>query len=797
MARHDRTARLRLETLEARETPSVFTVTNTADSGSGSLRDAITASNQNNGPDEIRFNIPGTGVHTIRPVNQLPDIRDTVTIDGFSQPGSQPNSLAVGDNSIHLIEIAGHTAGSDNGTDSGFVIERASNVTIRGLVINGFEHGVIMDTSLPNDNLVVVGNFIGTNATGTAAVPNNNGVRILPSAQGVAQSRNTRIGGTSPADRNVISGSLVSGVELSGSDHVVQGNYIGTTANGLAPLGNGGAGIVFKAVEGGVIGGSTAAAGNVISANNLGIFLTNDLLLDQGAANLVIANNKIGVDANGQNDLGNNFDGIEIERNIVQDSTIQSNIIANNGNDGIVLEGGSALLPDSDGIRILGNSIFNNAGQGIDLADDGVTANDTGDGDSGPNRRQNFPVITSAVFDGTNTVIKGTLNSNDSTSYRIDLFASDAADASGFGEGQTFLGVINVSTNSSGNTAFTATFAGDNSSRFISGTATDLATGDTSEFSQVRRVKTDLFATGTSSGEQPLVKLFHADGSLRSSFLAFDAAFLGGVRVATADVTNDGTDDLIAGAGPGGGPNVRVFDGRTGQQLQDFFAYAATFTGGVFVAGGDLNGDGRADVVTGAGATGGPHVRAFNGVSGSLLTEFFAYDASFLGGVSVAVGNVIGTGFSGGTSREIVVGPGPGAALPVTVFNGQSGALIQSFSPFGTAFTGGVFVSAGDVDGNGREAILTSPATLGQTAAQVKIHRFNATIPTTTTLTLSGTLGAVTTTIDRNGDGRADIVVGRRGGKSSAVKTFDAATLAEIDDFDAYGLGVFGGIFVG
>src|SRR5262245_26973168 len=520
MARHDRTARLRLEALEARETPSVFTVTNVSDSGAGSLRQAMTDSNQNNGPDEIRFNIPGTGVHTIRPVSALPFIREPVTIDGFSQPGSQPNSLAVGDNSIHLIEIAGHTAGDDNGEDPGFGIARASDVTIRGLVINGFEHGIVMDASIPNDNLVVVGNFIGTNAAGNVAVPNNNGVRIFSSTQGAVQTSNARIGGASPADRNVISGNLVSAVELNGNDHVVAGNYIGTVAGGLAPLGNGGAGIVFEIVDGGVIGGSSAAAGNVVSANNVGILLKSaDSLFDQVARNVVIANNKIGVDANGQNDLGNNLDGIEIERNRLQDSTIQSNIIANNGGDGIVLNGGSALLPDSDGIRILGNSLFANTGQGIDLGDDGVTANDTGDGDSGPNRRQNFPVISSAVFDGTNTVIKGTLNSNDSTLYRIDLFASDAADASGFGEGQTFLGVINVFTNSSGNAGFTATFAGDTNSQLISGTATDLSTGDTSEFSQVRRVKTDLFATGTSSGEQPLVKLFHADGTLRSSFL--------------------------------------------------------------------------------------------------------------------------------------------------------------------------------------------------------------------------------------------------------------------------------------
>src|SRR5205814_1813081 len=104
-----------------------------------------------------------------------------------------------------------------------------------------------------------------------------------------------------------------------------------------------------------------------------------------------------------------------------------------------------------------------------------------------------------------------------------------------------------------------------------------------------------------------------ASGTIKFDFFAYDPNFHGGVQVATGDVNGDGVDDVITGAGPGGGPHVKVFDGATGAVLRSFFAYDDAFRGGVFVAAGDVNKDGFADVVTGAGAGGGPHVRVFSG----------------------------------------------------------------------------------------------------------------------------------------------------------------------------------------
>jgi hypothetical protein len=117
---------------------------------------------------------------------------------------------------------------------------------------------------------------------------------------------------------------------------------------------------------------------------------------------------------------------------------------------------------------------------------------------------------------------------------------------------------------------------------------------------------------------------------------SYDPAFLGGVRVAAGDVNGDGRADIVTGAGPGGGPHVKVFSGANLSLLHSFFAYTPAFTGGVFVAAGDVNGDGRADIVTGAGPGGGPHVEIFSGADLALLQSFFAYAPAFTGGVFVA-----------------------------------------------------------------------------------------------------------------------------------------------------------------
>src|SRR5262249_35072965 len=151
-----------------------------------------------------------------------------------------------------------------------------------------------------------------------------------------------------------------------------------------------------------------------------------------------------------------------------------------------------------------------------------------------------------------------------------------------------------------------------------------------------------IFVTAADAGQEPRVNVYNSkDGSLKFSFLAYDQSFRGGVRVALGDVNGDGTKDIITGAGPGGGANVKVFSGVDGTLLNSFFPYDPSFAGGVFVAADDFAGDGFADIVTGAGFGGGPHVKIFSSTANGLdtinpIASFFAYGAQFTGGVTVA-----------------------------------------------------------------------------------------------------------------------------------------------------------------
>jgi hypothetical protein len=170
-----------------------------------------------------------------------------------------------------------------------------------------------------------------------------------------------------------------------------------------------------------------------------------------------------------------------------------------------------------------------------------------------------------------------------------------------------------------------------------------------------------IIAVGLGAGDEPLVRVFDAEtGDQLLEFLAYSQAFSGGVRVATGDITGDGVPDIITGPGPGMGPQIRVFDGLTGERVPgsigQFFAFAPAFTGGVFVASGDVNDDGRDDIIVSAGTGGGPHVRVFSGLDGSRIMNFFAYANTFTNGVVVASGDINGDG-----NDDVITGPAIGS----------------------------------------------------------------------------------------------------------------------------------------
>lgn len=195
---------------------------------------------------------------------------------------------------------------------------------------------------------------------------------------------------------------------------------------------------------------------------------------------------------------------------------------------------------------------------------------------------------------------------------------------------------------------------------------------------------------GTNPGSSVAqVAAFDGSGQRLATITPYDG-FNGGVRVATGDVNGDGAADLITGAGPGGGPHVKVFDGRTGAVLHSFFAYEAGFMGGVSVGAGDLDGDGRADVVTGAGAGSGPHVRVFSGRDGGALASLFAFDQAFMGGVRVAAAD-----FGGDGRVDLIAGAGPGGGPHLRIFDGLLPSVQHEFFAFEPGFVGGISLATG------------------------------------------------------------------------------------------------------
>src|SRR5262245_15376464 len=488
---------------------STFLVSSTADSGPGSLRQAILDANANPGTDSIVFNVPGSGLHTISPSTALPTISDAVTIDGSTQPGFTGSPIIELDGSRAGADVDGLRITAGSSVISGLVINRfssdgielsgnggnivkgcfigtdatgtvdlgnafrglniaSSNNTIGGTtaaarnVISGNNNTGIFMTAGTTGNLVQ-GNFIGTNAAGTGAIGNGTGVATEGQS---GNSASHTIGGTALGARNIISGNNGPGISIGGtlSGSLVQGNFIGTDVTGSVAVGNVSDGVIINfGSANNTIGGTTAAARNVISGNG-----GNGVRSDYHPN--TVQGNFIGTQANGVSPLGNGLNGVLVNSTV--DNAIggpasgASNTIAFNGGAGVLVLGTSSPVSS--------NAIFANAGLGIDLDGDGVTPNDPCDGDAGSNNRQNTPVITSARSAGGTTTIEGTLNSTPNMTFRIEFFSNAACDPSGFGGGEMLIGSATVTTNGGCLASFAVTLPiAIPSGRFITATATD------------------------------------------------------------------------------------------------------------------------------------------------------------------------------------------------------------------------------------------------------------------------------------------------------------------------------------
>jgi hypothetical protein len=349
--------------------------------------------------------------------------------------------------------------------------------------------GVYLEGATTTGN-AVLGNLIGTDKNGTAKLPNFDGIAI-------SNASGNRIGGPAAGERNVISGNTRFGVHLSSlSGNVVQGNYVGTDVTGAETHGvENGHGVFLNGDLDSLIGGTQPGEGNAIAGSGWGIWL-GGVTSNRHTSGTRIHGNRIGTSADGSQARGNSWgiyvegqDGHEVHDVLIGGSTPGAgNLISGNYLEGIIMRGGGAQR-----IHIQGNSIHANGGLGIDLNGDGVTQNDSGDGDSGPNNLRNFPVLTSAAAGGS-TRVTGTLNSTPGSVSTLDFYASAAADPSGFGEGQRWLGSIIVSTDLTGNAAFDANLiAATAIGEFITATATD-TNGNTSEFCGSKEIS--VLATG-------------------------------------------------------------------------------------------------------------------------------------------------------------------------------------------------------------------------------------------------------------------------------------------------------------
>ena len=480
------------------------------------LREAIHAANNHPGMDRIEFAIPSTGVQTISPLQVLPVVADPTIIDGYTQPGSSPNTLTDGNNAVVRIELSGRTARirTQNYLFFGLRII-AGNSVVRGLAVNDVNNAIWLSHTGGNR---LEGNFIGTTTTGAGGVGNFIGVLVAATSENV-------IGGTASEQRNLISGNLTDGILISAAlNNRIQGNYIGTDRHGLSALANGSTGINHFSGSGNIIGGTVPGAGNLISGNGssgllgIGIRANGEGLqiqgnnigtsrdgtaslgnkdwgillsgsghivggVETGVGNLISGNgrsgislsgenhlvqgNLIGTDSTGHLDLGNNHEGVVIGGN---DNTIggvaagAGNLISGNNRSGVFISGSNNHIQNNRiGTQIDGTGSLGNEANGI-LVVTGASNNIIGGTDSGAGNTIAFNggdgVSLESSTETGNAVLVNSIASN--TGLGIDLFPdgvtpNDAGDGDNGANNLQNFPVLTAISSSAGSTTLTGT----------------------------------------------------------------------------------------------------------------------------------------------------------------------------------------------------------------------------------------------------------------------------------------------------------------------------------------------------
>ncbi len=616
------------------------------------------------------------------------DFQVRISSDGASNNKVQGNLIGTNKDGSAVLSSAEYGVFIDNGAKNNLIGGPAANLRN---VISGNNNGVLLINAGTESN-TVQGNFIGTNVAGTGAIANRDrGIIILEGA-----SRNN-VGGTTSGAGNVISGNGV-GIEMdSGATaNQIQGNKIGTDITGLKAVPNTNVGILItSSAEQNVIGGTTTAARNIISGNGTGVSIDND-----GTNKNVVQGNFIGVNANGAA-LGNAVAGIEITSgaagNIIGGVAAgAANRIAFNGNSGVRVSEETTF-----GNTIRGNSIFKNGGLGINLESasenpdartaNAPTPNDTSDGDSGPNHLQNFPIITALSSASGNTTISGTLNSLPNASFAVDFYANSQGDPSGFGEGETYLGSKNVTTNATGNATFTFTATGTFSGPTVSTTATNVATGETSEFSPLSfsNVVTNTNDDGLGSLRTALrvanvvantAVIFNIPAALATS-----GVFTIRPRSPLPAITKNGT--VIDGT------TQTAFGGNTNAAGPEIVLNGSALSAGSFGGGLEINADNCTvrGLVISKFATG---ISIF-GTSGHLLAKGNKVEGCYIGTTAAGLASAATSNEDG--IRLATDGFTPGTGAPNNIIGGTSAATRNVISNNGRY---GVLLGSADTSGN-------------------------------------------------------------------------------------------------
>jgi hypothetical protein len=438
------------------------------------------------------------------------------------------------------ISSADNTIGGTSAAAQNIIINNLRNgITISSMNLTT---GNVETTAIPNaqpTGNVVEGNFIGTQGGGDRYGNALDGI-LIDAAAG-----NSIIGMTGAPQ--VISANN-DGIAINGpasTGNVVMGNLIGTMSDGVTVMGNAIDGVTIANAPDNTIGGTSPGSGNVISGNNWGVRLTG-----AGATGNLVEGNDIGTDATAVVSVRNAIDGVLITLG-ASNNTVggtapgAANVIDYNIDNGVSVIGATTI-----GDSILSNRFFGNGLLGIDLGDDGVTLNHA-TATPGPNNYQNFPVLSSVASSGTNVTIGGTLSSVANTSFLVQFYSNQVEAASGYGPGNTLLGSVTVTTDANGNASFAPTIPGAIAlGNFVSATATNLSTGDTSEFSQdlVYQLTTEFSAAAYTVAENAgtaTITVIRSSGTTASDV---NYATGGGTAIAGVNYTStSGTLDFAVG----------------------------------------------------------------------------------------------------------------------------------------------------------------------------------------------------------------------------------------------------------